>query len=50
TLSLPMWHAMHRLHHGMHDLKFHTGLAGKIICYLLAFIITLWALVGVIII
>ncbi|MCG3745333.1 fumarate reductase subunit FrdD, partial [Vibrio cincinnatiensis] len=27
TLSLPMWHAMHRLHHGMHDLKFHTGLA-----------------------
>ncbi|MGY5845759.1 hypothetical protein ACXHPV_17925, partial [Vibrio cincinnatiensis] len=31
TLSLPMWHAMHRLHHGMHDLKFHTGLAGKII-------------------
>ncbi len=25
TLALPMWHAMHRVHHGMHDLKFHTG-------------------------
>lgn len=23
TLALPMWHAMHRVHHGMHDLKFH---------------------------
>ncbi|MDO6707634.1 fumarate reductase subunit FrdD [Photobacterium sp. 1_MG-2023] len=33
TLALPMWHAMHRVHHGLHDLKFHTGLAGKVICY-----------------
>lgn len=40
TLSLPMWHAMHRLHHGMHDLKFHTGVAGKIVCYSIAFLIS----------
>ncbi len=33
TLALPMWHAMHRVHHGMHDLKFHTGVLGKIVCY-----------------
>lgn len=25
TLALPMWHAMHRVHHGMHDLKFHIN-------------------------
>ena len=36
TLALPMWHAMHRVHHGMHDLKFHTGVVGKITCYAIA--------------
>lgn len=40
TLSLPMWHAMHRLHHGMHDLKFHTGVAGKVVCYSAAFLVS----------
>ena len=39
TLSLPMWHGMHRLHHGMHDLKFHTGVVGKIACYAAAFLV-----------
>jgi len=24
TLALPMWHAMHRVHHGMHDLLLTT--------------------------
>ena len=36
TLALPMWHAMHRVHHGMHDLKIHAGLAGKVGCYAFA--------------
>ncbi|MDC0610103.1 fumarate reductase subunit FrdD [Vibrio sp.] len=40
TLALPMWHAMHRVHHGMHDLKLHTGAAGKIICYGIAGVVT----------
>ncbi|WP_375753238.1 fumarate reductase subunit FrdD [Vibrio sp. HN007] len=40
TISLPMWHAMHRLHHGMHDLKLHIGTAGKIFCYATAGILT----------
>ncbi len=47
SLAMPMWHAMHRLHHGMHDLKFHTGCAGKIACYGFASFITLIAIVFV---
>ncbi|EMK6668824.1 fumarate reductase subunit FrdD [Vibrio fluvialis] len=45
TLALPMWHAMHRVHHGMHDLKFHTGVAGKIACYGFSGIISALAVV-----
>ena len=40
TLALPMWHAMHRIHHGMHDLKVHAGLAGKVGCYAFAGLIS----------
>ncbi|NOH63964.1 fumarate reductase subunit FrdD [Vibrio sp. RE88] len=40
TLALPMWHAMHRIHHGMHDLQIHAGLAGKIGCYAFAGLIS----------
>ena len=36
SIALPMWHAMHRLHHGMHDLKLHTGVAGKVAVYFTA--------------
>ena len=47
SIALPMWHAMHRVHHGMHDLKFHTGIMGKIICYGIASIFTTLAIVFV---
>ncbi|MDN3608441.1 fumarate reductase subunit FrdD [Vibrio ostreicida] len=50
TISLPMWHAMHRLHHGMHDLRYHSGLAGKVACYMFAGIISALSLVCVLII
>ncbi|KYN25706.1 fumarate reductase [Vibrio cidicii] len=40
TLALPMWHAMHRVHHGMHDLKIHAGVVGKIGCYAFAGLIS----------
>jgi fumarate reductase subunit D len=40
TLALPMWHAMHRIHHGMHDLKIHAGLVGKVGCYAFAGLIS----------
>ncbi|OBT16407.1 fumarate reductase [Vibrio sp. UCD-FRSSP16_10] len=36
TIALPMWHAMHRIHHAMHDLKFHTGTTGKVAAYFIA--------------
>ncbi len=45
TLALPIWHAMHRVHHGMHDLKLHTGIVGKIACYFTAAFISLLAVV-----
>ncbi|CAH0534627.1 Fumarate reductase subunit D [Vibrio stylophorae] len=45
TLALPMWHAMHRLHHGMHDLKIHSGVLGKVICYGIAALISALAII-----
>ncbi|WP_413113782.1 fumarate reductase subunit FrdD [Thaumasiovibrio sp. DFM-14] len=47
TLALPMWHAMHRIHHGMHDLKFHIGTVGKIACYVAAYTVSILAVVFV---
>ncbi|USD65084.1 fumarate reductase subunit FrdD [Vibrio sp. SCSIO 43136] len=50
TIALPMWHAMHRVHHGMHDLKIHTGVVGKIACYAIAGFLSALAVVFVIMI
>ncbi|MBD1557399.1 fumarate reductase subunit FrdD [Vibrio sp. S9_S30] len=50
TLSLPMWHAMHRIHHGMHDLKLHTGVVGKVACYAFSGLITALSIVFILII
>ncbi len=47
SLALPMWHGMHRLHHGMHDLKLHTGVVGKIACYAAAFLVSALAIIFV---
>ena len=33
SIILPLWHAMHRIHHGIHDLGVHAGLTGKVACY-----------------
>lgn len=45
TIVFPMWHAMHRVHHGLHDLKFHIGIVGKIVCYAIAFAFSVLAIV-----
>lgn len=45
TLALPMWHAMHRVHHGMHDLKIHADVVGKIACYFFAALISALAVI-----
>ncbi|MGF1721675.1 fumarate reductase subunit FrdD [Vibrio kyushuensis] len=50
TLALPMWHAMHRLHHGMHDLKFHTGVVGKVGCYFFAALISALSIIFILMI
>ncbi len=36
----PKLGAMLNLHHGMHDLKFHVGVAGKVGCYFVAGLIS----------
>lgn len=45
TLALPMWHAMHRVHHGLHDIKIHIGTAGKVACYAIAGLVSTLAVV-----
>ncbi|MCK6263197.1 fumarate reductase subunit FrdD [Vibrio sp. ZSDE26] len=50
TLALPMWHAMHRLHHGMHDLKIHAGVVGKIGCYFFAAMISVLSIIFILMI
>ncbi|PMH42133.1 fumarate reductase [Vibrio sp. 10N.286.49.B3] len=47
SLALPMWHAMHRVHHGLHDIKIHVGVAGKIVCYFIAALISSLAIIFV---
>ncbi|MCL1074659.1 fumarate reductase subunit FrdD [Shewanella dokdonensis] len=47
TLALPMWHAMHRVHHGLHDLQVHVGAVGKYACYVVAAVVTLLAVIWV---
>ena len=47
TLALPMWHAMHRIHHTLHDFKIHAGNLGKVICYALAFLVSALAVIFV---
>lgn len=41
AISLPMWHAMHRIYHGLHDLGIHTGSKLKSLCYGIAFIVSI---------
>ncbi|CAG8998724.1 MAG: Fumarate reductase subunit D [Candidatus Celerinatantimonas neptuna] len=44
-ISLPMWHAMHRIYHGLHDLGIHVGLKAKVLCYGIAFIVSIVSIV-----
>lgn len=49
ALVLPLFHAMHRIHHGLHDLKLAHGQLAKWLCYGCAIVlstvaIALWLL------
>jgi len=44
AICLPLFHAMHRVHHGLHDLKLAKGLLAKVVCYGLAAIASALAL------
>ena len=44
ALVLPLFHAMHRIHHGLHDLKLAHGRLAKWLCYGSAVLLSLLAL------
>lgn len=32
TISLLLWHAMHRINHSLHDFGIDAGMTGKVVC------------------
>ncbi|WP_375055785.1 fumarate reductase subunit FrdD [Zobellella sp. DQSA1] len=45
SIILPLWHAMHRIHHGTHDLRLSLGVMGKVVCYGFAALVSLLAII-----
>jgi fumarate reductase subunit D len=41
VISLFLWHGMHRVYHGLHDLGVHAGKGTMVLCYGVAFVATL---------
>jgi len=44
AICLPLFHAVHRIHHGLHDLQWAHGLVAKVLCYGAAILLSVIAL------
>lgn len=43
VIALPLWHALHRLHHGLHDVKVGARRLSFALCYGSALLLTLYS-------
>jgi fumarate reductase subunit D len=44
AICLPLFHAVHRIHHGLHDLQWAHGPVAKVLCYGAAILLSAIAL------
>ena len=45
AICLPLFHAVHRIHHGLHDLQWASGPVAKVLCFGAAILLSARALV-----
>ena len=50
VISLFLWHGMHRVYHGLHDIGIHAGKGAMVACYgvaLVATLLSIWLVLAI---
>jgi fumarate reductase subunit D len=50
VISLFLWHGMHRVYHGLHDIGVHAGRGAMVLCYgvaLVATLLSIWLVLAI---